>query len=53
MIKGFVFNDEKFNTLNRMVSSFIDVAEINALDRHPMIMKDCVNELEKYKKSSC
>lgn len=30
--------EEELNILNRMVSAYLDVAEINALDRHPMIM---------------
>ena len=37
--------EEELNTLNRMVSAYLDVAEINALDRHPMTMQDWVNEL--------
>ena len=33
---------EELNTLNRMVSAYLDVAEINALDRHPMTIEDWV-----------
>ena len=33
--KVLVKNDE-LNTLNRMVSAYLDIAELNALDRHPM-----------------
>ncbi len=42
--------EEELNTLNRMVSAYLDVAEINALDRHPMTMKDWVNELDTFLK---
>ncbi len=42
--------DEELNTLNRMVSAYLDVAEINALDRHPMTMQDWVNELDSFLK---
>ena len=33
-----------------MVSAYLDVAEINALDRHPMTMKDWINELDSFLK---
>ena len=33
-----------------MVSAYLDVAEINALDRHPMTMQDWVNELDSFLK---
>ena len=42
--------EEELNILNRMVSAYLDVAEINALDRHPMTMKDWVNELDSFLK---
>lgn len=42
--------DEELNILNRMVSAYLDIAEINALDRHPMTMKDWVNELDTFLK---
>ena len=42
--------EEELNTLNRMVSAYLDVAEINALDRHPMTMKDWINELDTFLK---
>lgn len=42
--------EEELNTLNRMVSAYLDVAEINALDRHPMTMQDWVNELDTFLK---
>ena len=33
-----------------MVSAYLDVAEINALDRHAMTMQDWVNELDLFLK---
>lgn len=33
-----------------MVSAYLDIAEINALDRHPMTMQDWVNELDSFLK---
>ena len=42
--------EEELNVLNRMVSAYLDVAEINALDRHPMTMQDWVNELDSFLK---
>ena len=42
--------EEELNILNRMVSAYLDIAEINALDRHPMTMKDWVNELDTFLK---
>ncbi len=42
--------EEELNILNRMVSAYLDVAEINALDRHPMTMKDWINELDMFLK---
>ena len=38
-------NEEELNLLNRMVSAYLDVAEINALNMHAMTMKEWVNEL--------
>ena len=43
-------SEEELNILNRMVSAYLDVAEINALDRHPMTMQDWVNELDSFLK---
>lgn len=40
--------EEELNVLNRMVSAYLDIAEINALDRHPMTMKDWINELDSF-----
>lgn len=33
-----------------MVSAYLDVAEINALDRHVMTMQDWINELDTFLK---
>ena len=42
--------EEELNILNRMVSAYLDIAEINALSRHPMTMKDWINELDTFLK---
>ena len=42
--------EEELNTLNRLVSAYLDVAEINALDRNPMTMQDWINELDSFLK---
>ena len=42
--------EEELNILNRMVSAYLDIAEINALDRHPMTMKDWTEELDMFLK---
>ncbi len=42
--------EEELNILNRMVSAYLDIAEINALDRHPMTMRDWINELDSFLK---
>ena len=42
--------EEELNILNRMVSAYLDIAEINALDRHLMTMQDWVNELDSFLK---
>ena len=39
-------NEKELNLLNRMVSAYLDVAEINALNMHAMTMKDWVKELD-------
>ncbi len=49
-IAKYYLTEEELNTLNRMVSAYLDVAEINALDRHPMTMQDWVNELDSFLK---
>ncbi len=42
--------EEELNILNRMVSAYLDIAEINALDRNPMTMQDWINELDSFLK---
>ncbi len=42
--------EEELNILNRIVSAYLDIAEINALDRHPMTMQDWTNELDSFLK---
>ena len=42
--------EEELNILNRMVSAYLDVAELNALDKRPMTMQDWVNELDAFLK---
>ena len=37
---------KELDLLNRMVSAYLDVAEINALNMHPMTMKDWISELD-------
>ena len=42
-----LFKSEKeLDLLNRMVSAYLDVAEINALNMHPMTMNDWIKELD-------
>mgnify|MGYP004627856287 FL=1 len=49
IVKNYL-TEEELNILNRMVSAYLDVAEINALDRHPMTMQDWINELDSFLK---
>ena len=42
--------EEELNILNRMVSAYLDIAEINALDRRLMTMKDWIDELDSFLK---
>ena len=39
-------SEKELDLLNRMVSAYLDVAEINALNMHAMTMKDWVKELD-------
>jgi hypothetical protein len=39
---------EELATLNRMVSAFFDLAELRAMQRRPMYMKDWVTELDDF-----
>jgi len=47
--KNYLTEDE-LNVLNRMVSAYLDVAEINAIDHNPMTMQDWVDELDSFLK---
>ena len=38
--------EKELDMLNRMVSAYLDVAEINALNMHPMTMQDWTKELD-------
>ena len=42
--------EKELQILNRMVSAYLDVAEINALSMHAMTMKDWANELDSFLK---
>lgn len=42
--------EEELSVLNRMVSAYLDISEINALDMHPMTMQDWINELDSFLK---
>ena len=39
-------SEKELDMLNRMVSAYLDVAEVNALNMHPMTMKDWIKELD-------
>lgn len=39
-------SEKELDLLNRMVSAYLDVAEINALNMHAMTMKDWIKELD-------
>jgi hypothetical protein len=41
-------NEEELNALNRMVTAYLEVAEIQALNRQPMYMKDWVERLDDF-----
>ena len=41
-------NDDELNILNRMVTAFLEIAEIQALDRKPMYMSDWVKQLDSF-----
>ena len=47
--KNYLIEDE-LNVLNRMVSAYLDIAELNALDRRAMKMQDWINELDDFLK---
>ena len=41
-------SEKELQILNRIVSAYLDVAEINALNMNPMTMKDWANELDAF-----
>lgn len=41
-------SEKELDLLNRMVSAYLDVAEINALNMHAMTMKEWVKELDEF-----
>ena len=43
-------SQEELNVLNRMVTAYLEIAEIQALDRNPMYMKDWIQQLETFLK---
>ena len=47
--KNYLAEDE-LNILNRMVTAFLEIAEIQALDRKPMYMSDWINQLDAFLK---
>ena len=47
--KNYLAEDE-LNILNRMVTAFLEIAEIQALDRTPMYMADWIKQLDAFLK---
>ena len=47
--KNYLTEDE-LNVLNRMVTAYLDIAEINALGHHVMTMQDWISELDSFLK---
>ncbi|MEO7142978.1 MAG: virulence RhuM family protein [Bryobacteraceae bacterium] len=45
-------NENELNTLNRIVSLYIEFAELQALDRRPMTMRDWIAKLDEFLKIS-
>jgi hypothetical protein len=43
-------SDDELNILNRMVTAFLEIAEIQALDRNPMYMSDWLIQLDHFLK---
>jgi len=41
-------NEEELNLLNRMVTAYLEIAEIQALNRNPMYMKDWIKQLDSF-----
>ncbi len=45
-------DEEELNTLNRIVTAYIEFAELQALNRRPMTMSDWINKLDDFLKLS-
>lgn len=45
-------NQEELDILNRIVSMYLDFAELQALNRHPMYMRDWISKLDEFLKLS-
>ena len=45
-------NEEELNILNRIVSAYLELAELQALNRKPMYMKDWIERLDEFLKMS-
>lgn len=45
-------NEEELNVLNRMVTAYLELAELQALKRQPMYMKDWIERLDEFLKMS-
>ncbi|TXD83111.1 virulence RhuM family protein [Subsaximicrobium wynnwilliamsii] len=43
-------NEEELNILNRMVTAYLEIAELQALNRKPMYMKDWIGRLDDFLK---
>lgn len=43
-------NQEELNILNRMVTAYLELAELQALNRKPMYMKDWIKRLDDFLK---
>jgi hypothetical protein len=43
-------NEEELNVLNRMVTAYLEMAELQALNRKPMYMKDWIERLDDFLK---
>ena len=41
-------NEEELNILNRMVTAYLELAELQALNRKPMYMKDWITRLDEF-----
>ncbi len=48
VVKGFVLNEEELKRLGLIVSQYLDFAELQALDRRPMHMRDWIARLDAF-----